>query len=129
MNQITNKKPTLQKSSVHAESVRVGIRLAFLANGQPLPPPDVVDRIMAMGKDQLDAHEFPLELVANQTAVLRDLRRTYAIKAMEVLLHKAGEYGADEQLEKIADQAWTVAAHMERHDNSSLAMDSIKGRR
>jgi hypothetical protein len=94
-----------KNANVHAESVRVGIRLAFIANKQPVPS---------------------MELVSQQAAQRREMRRAYAIKALEVLLQKGDTgFGEENPHEKIVDQAWAIAAQMERHDNSGLMLDVV----
>ena len=116
-----------QRSDVHAESVRVGIRLAFVANNMPIPAPEVIERILAVGRGKdLNIHEFPLEIVSQQAAQRREMRRAYAIKALEVLLQKGDMgFGEEDPHEKIVDQAWAIAAKMERHDNSGLMLDVV----
>lgn len=122
------------RNDVHAESVRVGIRLAFQAHGQAIPSPEMIERILATARTQLNFHEFPLEVVSQQTLQRRDVRRMYAIKALEILLQKSDSgFGDENPHEKAVDQAWAIAAQMERHDNSGMMLDVVgektKGKR
>ena len=121
--------PANRKADVHAESVRVGIRLAFTSQGHAVPPNDVIERIIATGKHLIEPHEFPLELVTQQTLQRRELRRAYALKSLEVLLQKSDAGFGEDAHEKAVDQAWAIAAQMERHDNSGLMLDVIGEKR
>jgi len=116
------------KAPVHAESVRIGIKLACRAMQGQLPPPEIVEGILSQGGAELTPYEFPLDLIGAQVAQRRDLRRTYAIKAMEVLLHQAGDsvLRTVSDMERLVDSAWSIAAQMERHDNVASSLDTLK---
>jgi hypothetical protein len=112
--------------TVHAESVRVGIRLTYQTSGQPIPSAEVVERILAAGRKQLDLHEFPLEVIGQQTLQRREVRRAVALKALEVLLQKGSDgFGDDNGDEKAVDRAWAIAAMVERHENAGKLLDVL----
>lgn len=115
--------------TVHAESVRVGIRLAYQINNQPIPPPEAVERMLALAKKHLDIHEFPLEVIGQHTLQRREIRRQVALKALEILLQKGsdGGFGDDSNNtdEKAVDRAWNIAAMVERHENAGNVLDVL----
>lgn len=117
---------------VHAESVRVGIRLSIIAyTGHAKPPPeDVVRRILDSRPAHMILNEFPLETITNVHRERQAQRRATALRAMEVLLAKAGDSSlmSAEDLEKIATRAWRMAAYMEAQENVSATMDSLAER-
>jgi hypothetical protein len=113
--------------TVHAESARVGIRLACIAMQGKAPPEDVVNRLIQSGITQVTFEEFPLDVLKVVKRERHDVRRTFAIRAMEVLLHHAGDSSmlTNDELDKIVSKAWHMAAAMEREDSTAQQLSTL----
>jgi hypothetical protein len=112
---------------VHAESVRIGIKLAVLAIKGTIPDAAIVQHMVDLGKDQVEMLEFPFETISHAAMQRKQRRREYAFKAMEVLLHRAGEPAllTKSELESIISKCWTVAALMESEYDAASLIDTV----
>ncbi len=111
----------------HAESVRIGVRMACLAMKGSVPDPGTVAHILTHGREQIDMLEFPFEVISNAGMAKKQRRRDYAFKAMEAFLHHCGDHEllTNDVLDKIVTRSWHVAAAMEREDDVATQLDSI----
>lgn len=112
---------------IHGESARWGVRLACHMFQGKAPPDDAVTRILNTRPEHIQVAEFALEALSTVHRERQERRRTYAVRAMEVLLHRITDStlltAAD--LEKIAAQSWRLAAMMEREEEVSASLDSL----
>lgn len=113
---------------VHAESVRVGVRMACLAIHGTLPDPPTIAHIMDKSKSQVELHEFPMEVISAAAMARKERRRLFAVKAMEAFLHHCGDQDllTSDHLDRLVTRSWHVAAAMEREDDVATQLDSIK---
>lgn len=112
---------------VHAESVRIGVRMAFLAIQGQVPDQPTVAHVVSMNKTQVELHEFPMEVISNAAMARKERRRGYAFKAMEAFLHHVGDQDLlkSEDLDRLVTRCWHVAAAMEREDDVATQLDSL----
>lgn len=115
------------KPTVHAESARVGIRLALVAMQGKLPPNDVINNLLASGASHITFVELPMEMLMQAAAQTTERRRFFATKALEMLLVRSGDSMllSDDDLERIVAKAWRVAALMEREDMTAQTLDTL----
>lgn len=113
----------------HVESARIGIRLALLQMQGRLPPEDVVSRVLAHPPvdTELVPVEVSLDMLTHQARDKQQTLREYAFKAMEVLMvkHADGMEITDQQLERIAAKAWTMARCMMVEDTTAKQLNSL----
>ncbi len=111
----------------HAESVRIGIKLAFLAIKGAIPDNTTVQHCVDLGKAEIEMLEFPFETISHAAMQRKQRRRECAFKAMEVLLHRAGEPSllSKNELESIVSKCWTVAALMESEYDAASLIDTV----
>lgn len=112
---------------VHAESVRIGVRMAFLAMQGQIPDQPTIAHVVGMNKTQVEMHEFPMEMISNAVMARKERRRSYAFKAMEAFLHHVGDQDllTDAALDKLISRCWHVAAAMEREDDVATQLDTL----
>ncbi len=111
----------------HAESVRIGVRMAFLAIQGQMPDQPTVAHVVGMNKSQVELHEFPMDVISNAVMARKERRRGYAFKAMEAFLHHVGDQDllTEAALDKLVTRSWHVAAAMEREDDVATQLDSL----
>lgn len=116
---------TDSRMQVHAESMRVGVRVAFNALQKRMPTADIVEQIMATASGHVILREFPITSVM---AAVPERRRMYAFKAMECLLVRSGQESlliTNEQLDKLIEMSWHIAGKMEEQDRTAMQIDSL----
>ncbi len=115
--------------TVHAESARVGMRIALHHITGNQPSEDTVRALVhALPQAGVNPVDFPLPLLEHSARERSERRRIWALKAMEILLHHAGDSMllTSEQLREVATKAWTMAAAMEGEENTASQLDSIR---
>jgi hypothetical protein len=112
----------------HAESLRVGIRLASLRYTNKIPPDDVVEQIAKSRPPNVILNEFPLDVIAQVPRERQDRRRACARDALTVMLHHAGDplMLTQSDIEKLTIKAWQFAAAMESQEDVSYALGQLK---
>lgn len=115
-----------QRTPVHAESARIGARLAFRVIHGQFPADHVINQILSSGAE-LDYQEFPLEVVGMVSGQKLERRRVFAMKALEALLHHCGEATlvTDDDLDKLVSKSWNIARAMEREDEVAQQLESL----
>ena len=113
--------------NVHAGSVIVGVNMACVAIKGAIPDQATLDTILATGKDQVEMHQFPFEIIAQAAMAKKERRRLNALKALEAFLHHAGDplMLRDEDLDKLVTKAWHIAAQMESQDDVAGQLDGL----
>jgi allophanate hydrolase subunit 2 len=110
---------------VHADSCRIGIRLAVHAIKGVFPTPQMIEEILARGAANVALREFPIQSVLSGAV---ERRRIYATKALEMLMHHSGQDAltmTSEDLDKIVTKAWHVAGAMDRADMTAQQLDTL----
>jgi hypothetical protein len=118
-------KPPIQH--VHAESVRIGIRLTGgHFTGHRLPE-DKVASILKTLPPGYRAEEFPLEVLTSAYRERSRLRREAAQRCLEALIHHAGDSTllSESDLEGLVSKAWRMARAMDDMDLSEGVLDQL----
>lgn len=112
---------------VHAESIRIGIRLtAAHFTGNRLPE-DKVAAILKTLPPAFRAEEFPLEVLTSAYRERARARREAAQRCLEALLHHAGDSTllSEKDLEDLVSKAWRLARAMDDMDLSEGVLDQL----
>lgn len=110
---------------VHADSCRVGIRLAVHAIKGSFPTPQEIEHILKRGVSNITLREFPIQSVLTGAC---ERRRIYATKALEMLMHHSGQDAltmTSKDLDAIVEKAWHVAGAMDRADMTAQQLDTL----
>ncbi len=112
---------------VHAESVRIGVRMAFLAIQGQIPDIATVKHVVSMSSSKVEMHEFPMDVIATAAMARKERRRLCAMRAMEAFVHHCGDHEllTGEALDKLVTRSWHIAAAMEREDDVATQLDSL----
>ena len=111
----------------HAPTARVCIQKALHVAMRRPPTLPEIESVRAM---VVDVHwsETPLGAQDPEAQERLNYRRMTALRAMEMLLAKAGDSTllSNDGLRKITSQAWTIAGAMEAEENVAASLDSVK---
>jgi len=112
---------------LHAESVRIGVRLAAQVFAGQRYPEDKVAAVLRALPAQYKAAEFPLETLTSAYKARTEHRRNCAQRNLEVLLHHAGDpaYITDEAAKSMVGRAWMMAREMEDQEVGQNALDQL----
>ncbi len=116
---------------VHAESVRIGIRLAALNFTGTRLPEDKIAQILRTLPVSFMADEFPLSTLTKQHHDLSRARRDCAQRLLEVMLHHAGEAAllSSDESQGLVGKAWRMAMAMEEQEQGQAVLDQLESRK
>lgn len=121
-------KPSIQ--IVHADSLRIGIRLAAgRYTGQRLPEDKVAEIVQSL-PPQFSAKEFPLDVLTSHYRERCRGRKEVAQRTLEAMLHHAGDpaYLTEETLKSLVGKAWMLAREMEDQEMGQSVIDQLENK-
>jgi hypothetical protein len=119
----------MSQLDAHTESVRIGIRAGMMYLTQKPPSESTVaDLIRTLPQAGVVLHTFPIEVLQQVSRERGEIRRLYAIKALEALMHHAGDSTllSNETLRTLSEKAWIVASSMEEQESVGRLLDSVR---